>query len=486
MRIILVDTIGIWRDALRHFAPWKLQKPQPWISREALLLVAMFYVAISTAINIPFLDAGWEINEYGISTAFAQTGIAAAICCLSGFFHIPSRRLLAYVLAFASLYVIVAMCMFLALQKLYAYYPQLPPWLFYTCWLSIGCVVMAAVFRAGRKAGYVRSLKGGFIATAAFFAMFGLIPASPLLYSYASGDTRGDIWYIARLLWPAQPTAAASSSPDIPTTDWEKILYEQPQLVQTALDTVKPTDATPHLYFIGVAPSARQNVFMRETLASRDIFDKHFKTVGRSVILVNSQEPSSLAPLASTSNLKQLAKGLAPKIDPQKDVVLLFITSHGSQNLIAVDQHPLPLNQIKPDDIKKILDATGAQNRVVIISACYSGSFVDDLKDDYTAILTAARDDRTSFGCSNERDWTFFGNALFNHGFRQTRDLQKAFVLASDLVDKWEKKQSLEPSQPQIFVGLQVKAAWQKLMPTFDTSQSQPLATPETTEVSLH
>jgi hypothetical protein len=68
-------------------------------------------------------------------------------------------------------------------------------------------------------------------------------------------------------------------------------------------------------------------------------------------------------------------------------------------------------------------------------------------------ILTAARADRTSFGCSNEREWTYFGDAFFNHALRQERTFVAAYERARDLVETWEKEQGLVASEPQIFVG---------------------------------
>jgi len=44
-----------------------------------------------------------------------------------------------------------------------------------------------------------------------------------------------------------------------------------------------------------------------------------------------------------------------------------------------------------------------------------------------TAVLTAAAPDRTSFGCQPSREWTFFGDALFNRSLRPGVDLRRAF-----------------------------------------------------------
>jgi hypothetical protein len=72
-------------------------------------------------------------------------------------------------------------------------------------------------------------------------------------------------------------------------------------------------------------------------------------------------------------------------------------------------------------------------------------------------VLTAARADRTSFGCSNERAWTYFGDALFNRALRRTHDFAAAFEEAKRTVDGWERGQKFTPSEPQMAGGAALK-----------------------------
>ena len=44
-----------------------------------------------------------------------------------------------------------------------------------------------------------------------------------------------------------------------------------------------------------------------------------------------------------------------------------------------------------------------------------------------TLVMSAARADRNSHGCSHEAGWTFFGKAYFDEALRKTRDFQEAF-----------------------------------------------------------
>ena len=109
---------------------------------------------------------------------------------------------------------------------------------------------------------------------------------------------------------------------------------------------------------------------------------------------------------------------------------------------------------MRPTHLRDMLNAAGIRNRVVIVSACFSGAWVGPLADDNTIVLTAAAHDRTSFGCQPQREWTFFGDALFAHGVRGGANLLPAFDSAKTLIERWEREQNLTPpSNPQRYVG---------------------------------
>jgi hypothetical protein len=95
--------------------------------------------------------------------------------------------------------------------------------------------------------------------------------------------------------------------------------------------------------------------------------------------------------------------------------------------------------------------------KVVVISACYSGVFVPRLANPDTLIITAADAHHPSFGCRDKARWTYFGDAFFNVALRQARSLKDAFVAARALVTKRERRERLEPSNPQMSGGENVQ-----------------------------
>ena len=100
---------------------------------------------------------------------------------------------------------------------------------------------------------------------------------------------------------------------------------------------------------------------------------------------------------------------------------------------------------------------------MVVISACFSGGFLPDLKNERTLVITAARADRVSFGCSEDNDFTYFGKALFAEALNETDDLERAFERAKELVADREKTDGFEPSEPQIWAPQGVLKHWQRL-----------------------
>ncbi len=242
--------------------------------------------------------------------------------------------------------------------------------------------------------------------------------------------------------------------PQGPLVDFEHVLYSQPRLVDDVMAGLQESDKQqPSTYFVGFAAWSQQDVFIREVAQARDIADERLGTRRRSVLLVNHVMALDEVPLASVTNLENVLARLGRIMSVEKDTLILFLTSHGVENVFGVQFPPLPLNHLTPPRLRQMLDRAGIKHRIVIILACHSGSFVPALRDPNTLVLTAARADRASFGCDHKNDWTFFGNALFNHALRTTTSLPKAFEAARVLITEWEGKEKFTPSEPQIFIG---------------------------------
>ena len=100
--------------------------------------------------------------------------------------------------------------------------------------------------------------------------------------------------------------------------------------------------------------------------------------------------------------------------------------------------------------------------------------------------MTASRADRVSFGCSEEADFTYFGDALFAQALNQTDDLQQAFELARAHVAQREQAEDFDASEPQIWAPKGVLAHWQKLRQQQARKALQSTAQAEEKSLSSH
>ena len=239
-------------------------------------------------------------------------------------------------------------------------------------------------------------------------------------------------------------------------------LLNQGKLLNEALDAVPPSTADVELYSLVLAGDGKQSVFMREAEYVNKMLATRFGSHGR-INLINHRDHLLDRPMATRENLYRAAKTLAERSGPE-DLIFIYLTSHGTQeHELVLDQPRLELADMPADELAAALAPLKNRDKIIVISSCYSGGFIPALKDEKTLIMTASRADRVSFGCSEEADFTYFGNALFAQALNQTDDLQKAFKLAKGYIAEREQTDGYEPSEPQIWAPKGVLAHWQRL-----------------------
>ena len=241
---------------------------------------------------------------------------------------------------------------------------------------------------------------------------------------------------------------------ETPPTFAEDAFYAQSRVLSKSLEDVQYGEfAQSHWYFLGVAGVGYQDVFKSEVERIKEQFDTRFGTFGRSIMLVNNPETRTKTPIASRTSMEMALRRIGQQMNRESDVLFLYMTSHGLPNQFEMENAPIDLNDVDPKWLKDTLDKSGIRWRVIVISACYSGSFVPALQDDNTLIITASAADRASFGCSNEADYTYFGRAFFDQAMREQTSVSAAFEQTKGTVAQWEKAQGFEASEPQWSIG---------------------------------
>ncbi len=370
-----------------------------------------------------------------------------AFAALPGFFfHIPLFLLLGLALArlagdpaLVTVVPVALVALSLPLELLHG----ICEWLAQTGWLQISETLLDAPYYYrffpwwGAGAGlFLLRLVPRRRRAAALFA-FLAIAVLPLLYL-----PRGDLW-----------VSAEGGGKELHLT--EEVLDAQPRLLDEQLERLLPgRKGMSSLYFVGFAGDGEQDVFMREILSVERLFDRRFGTKGRSVALINNPTTGLSAPFATETNLRQTLKRVGEVMNRDEDVLFLYLTSHGSEDHeLTVEDGPLELNAVTPEDLRRMLAEAGIRWRVIAVSACYAGGFIAPLQDDHTLIMTASDATHESFGCENGADFTWFGKAYFDEALRTTNSFTAAFDTARATIAGWEKAEGETPSNPQIFVG---------------------------------
>jgi hypothetical protein len=244
----------------------------------------------------------------------------------------------------------------------------------------------------------------------------------------------------------------------------EGILAQGP-LLEKALAAVPVSTPAVELYSLVVGGDGKQSVFMREADYVNNLLASRFGATGQ-ITLVNHRDHMGDRPMATRENISRAIQTLAMRTGPE-DLVFIYLTSHGTHDhQLVLDQPRLELADLPADDLAAVMAPLKNRDKVVVISACYSGGFIPALKDERTAVITASRADRVSFGCSEEADFTYFGDALFAKALVETDDLQQAFNEARAEVAKREIADNFEASEPQIWAPKGVIAHWQLLRKT--------------------
>ncbi len=303
---------------------------------------------------------------------------------------------------------------------------------------------------------------------------------------------RGSLFQRLGIL-PSEATDASDDTDDAaeidPVASYEDLMYAQPDLLDAGLKRLRPqTPGKVDLYALGFAGDAEENVFRNEVDFLPKLLAQRFGAADRTLQLINSPQTFEKTPLATRSNLYDALSGIAATMDPDEDILLLFLTSHGSRDHeLYVAMGAMPLDQLTPKDVRDALDAAHIRWRIVVVSACYSGGFIPALREPHTMVITAARSDRTSFGCGSDSQITWFGKAFLTEALNQTTDFHDAYLRARTTIAGWEKRDNDTPSEPQYWAGTEIQQkldAWRATLPPAAAAAFAPSSTASTSHRS--
>jgi hypothetical protein len=276
----------------------------------------------------------------------------------------------------------------------------------------------------------------------------------------------GALWSLSAevrpLLGRQDPPQAAEDQP--PAMDEDVLWDAQSALIEKERAALRPhSPGEANVYAMAVAGSGAQALFSREAREALRVAALHFGDNGRgSALLSNGAVDLLHSPLATRGNIAAIARAIGEKADHGHDLLFLYLASHGGRD--ASLESDLPSNDsvqpISSTSTAEALKGSGVARRVIVVSACFSGTWIPALADDNTIVITAAAKDRTSFGCDDSRRLTVFGESFLGSLAVKNVSLHDAFEDAKRKISAEEAKDKVTPSLPQAFVGRKMEALW--------------------------
>lgn len=417
---------------------------QLWLFKSGNLQICLLLiVSLSLSFIHDYFDTTPNnyFNPYGLTYQALLYLLFFFSLCLIAVLNSRQRDLTKLINMFLSIVPVIwlgTICL-LALSKQQTYFDAyLSSWLVfivYSLWY------LAVVFRLIKRFFYLRILPA-----LAYMMLYAVINFAPLFLLPTE-----PLWYTTQ--------AVNSETGNLPSIDVETIYYSQNSLLEEITnDLIEGNEGIADLFFIGFAGDADEDVFMNEAIAAQNIMNNYFDAFGRSLVLINNEDTVYDFPLANSHNLKKSIIEIAKLMNTEEDMLFLFLTSHGTEDhTLSANFPPFKLNNLDATLINNALDEAGIKWRIIIISACYSGGFIESLADPFTLLITAASSDRNSFGCGHDGKYTYFGDAYFENGLKQTKSFIKAYDRAAEIIYTKENEEGFKNSEPQIRIGAEIE-----------------------------
>lgn len=326
---------------------------------------------------------------------------------------------------------------------------QLPTWWLdgaWLAWLIYGLVWVWIMLVAWRVTAAV---------TPSRWAQTATIVGVLLIESFASAYIDSRPWQPD---YAEQESGEAASEPTLTLS--QEVFADQQTLLAETLAAVAPRQTGRTNVFGLVYAPYSQSVFVRESAMVAGVLQDRFGAQGQVVQLVNHPSVTDSIPWATNQNLRASLQALAARMDRENDVLVVYLSSHGGADFKLATQHwPLEVAELTPQMLRNILDEVGVRNRVIAVSACYAGGWIEPLSSDNTLVMTAADATHTSYGCGSKSELTFFGRALFDEQLRKTHSFEQAFAAAGPIIQRREIEGKKDDgfSNPQIAVGKDIR-----------------------------
>jgi len=462
----------VWRvvKLAGRAATWRTMPDPPLVGLPVLLGIAVLVAVVRIALQLLAAGSTQAFNPYGLNAVVAWIALELAVAAL---FVRPADR----TTALSALFILTALAEIVTTATMLAVAllaPRAAQSAATSAILTDAIYAIAVAWWIGAVTCVVQSLEPGprlrligrvIALWLALFVAGALVPHAPVFLP-PDFDGRTANWWEALYALGAEKDGKTHGVP----AELARLEKAQPSLLQAQIAGLAPQrHGVTDVYALGIAGWAKQDVFIKELDGGLAAIAAVLPIKNHIIRLINNSDTLQTVPLADLPNLRAAVHGIAQVMDKNEDVLILMMTSHGEKTGFALEL-PDGVAEVTPQQIAKALDSEGIKNRVVIVSACFSGIFLPPLANADTIVMTASDAKNTSFGCAPERDWTYFGDAFFRQSLRPGSDFENSFNHARILIQGWELMDHVPPSNPQGHFGPAVVA---KLAPYFATNPGQ-------------
>lgn len=240
----------------------------------------------------------------------------------------------------------------------------------------------------------------------------------------------------------AQPTPAAPHKP-VP--------------IATPAPPPPPPEPPGRIIFAGFAMHSQSKAFRNDVLLA----EKWVKDIDPNALMLKLANPAHDQPIdwpQATAENFALVMSKTAEVARPRDRVLLFISTHSNPGLLNISVGGKNLQPLTPKALSDALAPLHKVPTLVVLSACYSGAFIEPLKAPDRVVITATDTRRTSFQCKYNGNHTPFAEALFGQTDADSRSMTDWLAEAQKSIATQEKRRKLPASQPSLFVGDDAKA----------------------------
>ncbi|WP_249937075.1 C13 family peptidase [Roseateles sp. DAIF2] len=423
-----------WRQGCRSAfflrPDWRGLRATPWVVAALLLAQALLALLAERL----YIDGPAQFYWAGLLGGWLGT-VVLAWCCwwLGGDRPRRGADLFALLLAQGLLLLLLSQLLLVPIVRL-GWQGRLGTWGYWLLWWGLLAWSLAAQLRLLARGGLTLRL-----------GLAGLLLV---------GVTLAQTWGRPTQHWYAVESETAAPTRLRLTQD---LLERQAGLLDERLRALQPGQAgRVELFALSFAPYGSEDVFMRESALVDEVMRTRFGAQGRSLQLVNNVATAEAWPWATPQNLRRAIQRVAALMNREEDLLFIHLSSHGARDgQLAAALWPLEVEAVTPQQLRQWLDEAGVRHRILSISACYSGSWIEPLADTGSLVMTAADAEHTSYGCGRGSELTFFGRALYAEQLRTTRSFESAHAEARRVIERREQEAGKSDgySNPQIRVG---------------------------------